>query len=336
MLNNIKGAIRNFFNDRRHRGLLLFSGSFSRNEISVVNSVLISDMELLYIYSAKSDFKELKKSIQQIEDSLKTNFTGILNSFEIELEGITVDWVISNKNSLLVHQFEALKNYDVIFNNSYKDFSLLKIGVDIGSVFDILIHRLLNQISLVYNFENNLLNNVFYNRSCKNISDYLTYDYLYNYEDSQIWIGTKYARNQVLIKKGGAKYYRTINFNNIGENKISFKCWKDLFVVWLNHYNKHNYHITLSKINSKSKFGIIYEGLINSILFVFRKKRLPVRVLINIFERALLNSNTFIEFNSNIKQELAPYGYSKRSYIFLNGSYFIYWVKHYKYYKSVN
>lgn len=335
MLNKIKREVRTHFRDSLHSGVLLFSGSFSRNEISVVDSVLVSDMELLYIYKENTDFRKLRKSIKTLEVYLKKNNIGILNNFQIELEGVHFKELNANRNNLLVHQFESLKNYDVIIENPNICSELSDLKVDKSSVYDILLHRILNQLSLVYNFENNQLNDVFYNRSWKNISDFLTYNYLNNYCNSQKWIVKKLDRNKKLVKTKEFKCQGLIQFNLSKPQNITFIEWKSVFIIWINHYNETNYKITQTKANSKSKFAIIYSYLINISLKLFRKKELSIRELLNKFEFALINSNSFVEFNRNIKSELLKFGYSKRTYIFLNGSYFMYWIRHYKYYKSV-
>jgi len=164
MLNKIKLEVKNHFKHSFFSGVLFYSGSFSRNEISVIDSVLLSDMELFYVFSEKKDFKKLKTSINQLEQTLKINNIGITQNFEIEIEGIHFEELELIKDRLMVHEYEALKNNDIIFDNLNRPSLFLGLKVDIKSVYDILLHRILNQISLSFNFYKKKLNNVFYNR----------------------------------------------------------------------------------------------------------------------------------------------------------------------------
>ena len=338
MLDNIKLDIKKHFKNSPFSGILFYSGSFSRNEISVIDSVLLSDMELFYVFSNKKDFSNLKTSINDLEFLLKNNYSGIPQNFEIEIEGIHFKELELLKDKLPVHQYEALKNNDVIFDNLNKSSLFLDLKVDISSVYDILLHRILNQISLSFNFDKKKINNVFYNRSLKNISDFLTYDYLYYYDYNKNWISKKSERNIVLNQSEKLKFlnHSELNLNIVNDTRDdSFNLWKNIFIHWIHHYNQNNYELLYSGVNNKSPIAKIYNYLIQILIRLFNKKPLSIRELLNIYERILLDSNSFYEFNKKTVISLKLYGYSKYTYIFLNGCYFTYWLRHYKYYKSL-
>lgn len=338
MLDNIKIEIKKHFKNSSFSGILFYSGSFSRNEISVIDSVLLSDMELFYVFSEKKDFSNLKIVINKLEFLLKNNYSGIPQNFEIEIEGIHFKELEILKYKLPVHQYEALKNNDIIFDNLNKSSLFLDLKVDISSVYDILLHRILNQISLSFNFDKNKINNVFYNRSFKNISDFLTYNYLYFYNHDKNWISKKSERNIVLNQSEKLKFlnHSDFNLNTIDYSRDdSFNLWKNIFIHWINHYNQNNYELLYSSVNNKSSIAKIYNYLIQILIRLFYKKPLSIRELLNIYERILFDSNSFYEFNIEIVKRLKLYGYSKYTYIFLNGCYFTYWLRHYKYYKSL-
>jgi hypothetical protein len=338
MLDKIKLEIKKYFKNSSLSGILLYSGSVSRNEISIIDSCLVSDMELLYVFSKKDSFNEIKKSIKHLEVILKKKNAGIPKNFEIEIEGIDLKEFNLSKNKLPVHQFESIKNSDIIFDNLHNPILFSEIDVDKSSVYDILVHRMLNQLSLSFNFDKNNFNSVFYNRSWKNISDFLTYDYLLTYQINEKWICKKSERNILLSQSGKLDLLDFKNINLIKTDFLlddSFDLWKKTFIYWIDDYNKKNYDISNSKVYDKTFFSKIYNFSIQSILKLFKKTPLLTRDLINVFENVLSESNSFNEFNNNIKIRLSTFGYSKRTYIYLNAYFFTYWLRHYKYYKSL-
>ena len=338
MLHKIKLEIKKYFRNSSLSGILLYSGCFSRNEISVIDSFLISDMELLYIFSKKTSFIELKKNIIDLEVILKKKNPGIPKNFEIEIEGIDLKVFNLSKNKLPVHQFESIKNSDIIFDNLDNPILFSEINVDKSSVYDILVHRILNQMSLSYNFDKNNFNSVFYNRSWKNISDFLTYDYLLTYQINEKWVCKKSIRNILLSQSGKLDFFDFKNINLVETDFLlddSFDLWKKIFSYWIYDYNKKNYDILNSKVNDNTFISKIYNFSILLTLKLFKKTTPSIRDLINVFENSLLESNSFKEFNINIKLRLTNFGYSKRTYIYLNAYFFTYWLHHYKYYKSL-
>ena len=67
MADLIKNYIINFFSPQKLNGVLFFSGSFSRNEISIIEGVLVSDIELVYVCGDSYQHKQLKKHIINLQ-----------------------------------------------------------------------------------------------------------------------------------------------------------------------------------------------------------------------------------------------------------------------------
>lgn len=336
--NNIILYIKDYFKKNELNGILLMSGGFSRKEISIVNDVLISDMETLFIYNSKKDVRLLKQNLSNLEHSLKKHFKIIPDFFEIEIDCISHASLFQNHKNLPVHQFETLKTNEVLFYNSSKDISKLNIKASLKSIYDIFFHRILNQISLAFNFQNKQLNDVFFNRSIKNLSDAITYNYLLGY-NKDIWIITKKERLSFLLK---SKLMKAINPEVFDlkyaikmDDKVFFDNWKKNMLFWCKDYYKRSENCLKTLSIVKSKKTKIYNALIIIYLRLRNSKKLNQISVIKAFEESLIKSESMNELNDSLILELKSLGYSKRNYPFLNASFFIYWLKDINYYKSL-
>jgi len=295
-------------------------------------------MELLFIYNRKSDCKTLVKLIQKLSSRISKIFSIIPHEFEIELECLHVKEIINHNFKLPVHQYEAIKTNDTIFNNldtshSYKNVSVLK-----ESVYDIFIHRILNQTSLAFNYMTPELNGVFFNRSMKNASDYLTYIYLSKLDDNLLWICKKEDRVKLLVRKGFLKngaynYFRFGDKIKMAESE-QFVFWKSMMMCWGKKYLAANPQID-SCSKQTSLIGRLYRASIKYILKGLGKKTPTLSVIIRLFSASLNKSKSFVEFNTNLRLGLKPYGFSGKTYPYINGIFFTYWLRHAKYYKSI-
>ena len=70
MIQQIKKFIIAFVKEEPVTGCLMFSGSFSRNEVSFVNDVIVSDMELLFIYDDIKNAIKLKTKLKTLSQKL--------------------------------------------------------------------------------------------------------------------------------------------------------------------------------------------------------------------------------------------------------------------------
>ena len=337
MVNEIK-AFLNTQLSLKSRGCLLYSGGFSRNEISIVNGKLISDMELLFLYKKKSEAKKLIKKIKKINLTISNVFSIIPPEFEIELECVSVTEIINRKCMLPVHQYESIKTNNIIFNNI--DFSSYfeRVSVLKESVYDIFIHRILNQTSLAFNYMTSELNGVFFNRSMKNASDYLTYIYLSKLDENPVWICKKADRVKFLVRKRflndeAYNYFRFGDKIQMTEFE-QFIFWKSIMTCWGKKYLATNANID-SCSKQTSLIGKLYRTSIKYILKGLGKKTPNLSVIIRLFVESLNKSESFVEFNTILRCALKPYGFSSKTYPYINGIFFTYWLRHAKYYKSI-
>ena len=332
MQGEIKKFCRDFFLDYKIKGSLIFAGSFSRNEVSFVDGKLISDMETLFIYEHKKSCIGLDNLVKNLSTQLIEEFNCIQSTFEIEIEKILISDLKLKKSFLPVHIFEALNEPDYIFNFNEIDISDFK--VSILSVYDIYVHRILNHISLIYNFQSINLNKVFTNRCTKNISDFLTYNYLLDYNPKDKFIKSKAERINLLTNKESRDSFTKFLNNEMSDYFLYFHLWKKLMINWNNDYTKRNKKFESCIVN-KSQISKVYETIILILLKIFLKKKPNINQLIDSFQKSLINSDSFEEFNSKLRFELAKFGYNRFSYIFLNATFFMYWLKDYNYYKNI-
>lgn len=336
MADLIKNYIINFFRPQKLNGVLFFSGSFSRNEISIIEGVLVSDIELVYVCGDSYQHKKLKKHIINLQKKLYSEFKEIPKNLEIEIETISLDLI--KNSSLKVHQYEAILNSDIVFNKE-QDFNWLfsHTRLNVSSVYDIFLHRILNQISLAYNFKKVELNGIFYNRSKKNASDFLTYYYLLERKDIDSWVIKKSERLNLLRAETNLLPLRSDYLIETNPNKknTSFNDWKNIFSFWIKHYKKNNNEMNQTLVNKRSFISKAYSIIIYfSLKLRFKSIPTPEKI-IGFFENALKESKSFSEFNLKLTSSLSVFGYSKISYPYINAVFFSYWIRHRKYYKSL-
>jgi len=318
------------------KGCLFYSGGFSRNEVSIVEGKLVSDMELLFVYNERTGVKELQRLIREIESALPNRFPIIPSNFEIEIECIALKEIRRKSYMIPVHQFEAIKTNKLIFNNLEKSDVFENISVIKDSVYDIFLHRILNQISLAFNFKNRKINSVYLNRTKKNASDFLTFRFLLYFNKDTKWIVKKSERIPFLLKHDLLETFTEDYFNselNTTEDK-QFYYWKTLMSDWHKLYLSLNSKLT-SLSNKKSLFGKLYTLILSTFLKIFNKSPLTQSDLISEFMLSLEKSSNFTEFNAKLYEKLSFYGYSFFTYPYLNGLFFAYWIRHAKYYKSL-
>ncbi|MFY7670053.1 hypothetical protein ACOSP6_03090 [Tenacibaculum sp. MEBiC06402] len=338
IVEKIISYIKKFYLDKNFRGVLLMSGGFSRGEISVVDNILVSDMETLFIFENAIDKTTIKKSLSELSKLLKNKFDIIPEIFEIEVDFISINDLKRNHKSLPVHQFETFKTFNVLFSNSYLDFNSFNWRVSLESVYDIFFHRVLNQISLAYNFNNKPLNNIFYNRSKKNLSDFLTYKYLLQYNGGS-WLVKKKERllflfdNLKLIELD-KKIFES-EFQEKVNGDVFFHRWKEIMLCWLIDYEERSKNGLKTLSNVKSRKAKIYSAMVICYLKFFKSKRVDQNSIIRVFKNSLMISESFNHMNKSLIEGLKSLGYTKKNYPFLNGYFFIYWIRDINYYKSL-
>lgn len=338
--NNIIFFIKEYFKNKEVEGLFLLSGGFSRKEISIVNNILVSDMETLFIYNKKNNIKKLQKLLKELEILLKNKFDFFPKSFEVEVENVNYEELITNKDILLVHQFETLKTNEVLFLKGFStDILNDNFNVCKESIYDIFFHRILNQISLAFNFESKNLNRVFYNRTIKNLSDFITYSYLLNETFDKPWIVKKQDRVDHLIQTNNVlnDVKKVFKLDGIRESdeKVFFNIWKRVMLNWSKDYLKKSNNGEKTLSIKKSKLSKIYSIIVLSIFNLIYNKKINQKKIIGIFKSSLFESDSMENFNKLLIESLKPYGYSEKKYPYLNGIFFIYWIKDIKYYKSL-
>jgi len=339
MTTEIQVFIREFFKSKPLRGSLILAGSFSRNEVSIVNNKLISDMETLFIYEYPNEKKKIKFLINELSLKLVNQFSVFPKDFEIEIECVYVKTIIENRLNLPVHQLEAIRTKNYVFDNLSFNLSDYTYQASKESIYDIFIHRILNQISLAFNFNNNELNSIYLNRARKNTSDFLTYFFLINLSEKNEWITKKEDRLELLINNSKLNYKtcQYINFKNQNINISSyeqFQHWKLIMSEWHESYKKLNPEF-ISCSNNKSSISKIYNYILYLLKKILLKEPLEIPNLINVFMCHLNDSKNFSEFNTNLCAGLSRYAYSTKSYPYLNAIFFPYWIRHANYYKSI-